>query len=78
MDIPDEEIGEDYADANLPGQHWEKRSFTDCDFTEADLRELVTSLYPPGDWRTNVARGGTARSTKSLPLAVKPICSRWT
>ena len=36
------EIAEDYADAVLTGQTWERRSFERCDFTDADLRDLVT------------------------------------
>jgi uncharacterized protein YjbI with pentapeptide repeats len=36
-------FGEDYSDAVLFGERWERRSFERCDFSEADMRKLVTS-----------------------------------
>jgi uncharacterized protein YjbI with pentapeptide repeats len=36
------EIDENYRDAVFPEARWERREFERCDFTEADLRGLVT------------------------------------
>ncbi|MFD4182339.1 pentapeptide repeat-containing protein, partial [Rhodococcus sp. NPDC058514] len=39
---PEEFVGEDFADARLPRQHWQDRHYTGCNFRDADLSELRT------------------------------------
>ena len=38
----DDVVGEDYSDARLAGQKWRQRTFTNCNFRDADLTGLTT------------------------------------
>ena len=42
MDPVEEVVGEDYGDARLPAQNWQRRHYTKCNFRDADLSELRT------------------------------------
>ncbi len=44
MDPVEEVVGEDYGDARLPAQNWQRRHYTKCNFRDADLSRIVVTL----------------------------------
>ncbi|MFB6149844.1 MAG: RimK family alpha-L-glutamate ligase [Halobacteriales archaeon] len=60
---------QEYLDAD-PDRHWDVRAYVVGDRVIGAMKRYA----PPGDWRTNVARGGTVEDvTESLPERVERL-----